>query len=464
MEMILLHHHQKSLPRIDAKAKLTSNDSKMVQDRLNINSCCSDPSYDSPVVPSNVSNSNYADSSLCVNSGSASYDDMCPGGAKTVTPCSLGFADDYYFDDYNHEDNDFEDDRDESTNIYTYPSGRLPLVPIDTNDTGDKKILHRTKKGKEEKKKESRLRKTSWLSKTFCVLPSNLDTVGDLSNDGIITNSSFDDENICFVSDEGSIIIEDEHDEDEIYIPARLDNRYLPEPKTQVKRGMNSIIREQAPRSFDDAFDVLFQNSLICNTWQNWYDEEDFQMPNISQTVLRFRSYDYPHNSSCDPTAKKKRIQYLRQNMTPFDIDELEFNQVPSNMHMSLELKKKTTSFSSARKKAKPRAKSAKRSPKEDDCEWHSNIIATCGNFSQTQEIEIVPSDNFNYDDDNDFLCYDSDPSDLIPSYRSSRKSRLGTLKEKRREHESTIEKGDLDEATSVDMVSVFTMLLFSLH
>ncbi len=326
---------------------------------------------------------------------------------EPITPCSL---------DFNSESQADVEDRDDNQNhIFTYPSGRLPLVPIDNRASSksrpdvDKEAIEKKHKKCAKKEKES----MSWISKTFCGLPSNstLDNLGDITNDEIAMNCPFDD-NVRFISDEGSVILVDDLDEGNANFYPYEDYAHTPQMKVGREK---SIFRERTPQTpSNDTFDNLFQHALSCNTWQNWYDDEVCYKSKTQLLSTRCIS-KHPYNSSIDPKAKKKKMHHLRLNISPFGMAAFEeTNQSPSKKYKPIKMRKKTISFpgkSHSQKKASANSKWTKNKSKKD-YEWSSSIIATCGNFSHTQDIEIVPKFNC-YDDESDgALCYDSDPGD----------------------------------------------------
>mmetsp|Transcript_20466 Transcript_20466/g.30740 ORF Transcript_20466/g.30740 Transcript_20466/m.30740 type:complete len:629 (+) Transcript_20466:46-1932(+) len=427
---------------------------------------CSSPecSYDTPVACS-------ADKAIIdkpmrsddVNILIRADDDTAQFDIEPITPCSLDFNDGHQAD---------TEERDDHHRVYTYPSGRLPLVPISGNHTISKTLQTDKKASEKEHVQHGKKRKESmsWISKTFCGLPSKstLDNVGDLSNDEIPMNCSFDD-SVRFVSDEGSVLLdveledelEDElvdeiHDNNANFYPYLGATNTLT-PQLKVSRG-RSIFRDRTPAT-PDTFDNLLQNALSCNTWQNWYDDEVCDRRKVSKCISNRRISKLPHNSSINPAEKKKRIYHLRKNISPFGIAEIEeTNLSPSKRYKPIKMKKKMISFPNKihyPKKASTNSRSTKIKPK-NEYQWSSSIIATCGNFSSTQEIEIVPDFNFCDDKNKVALCYDSDPGEFVPTTKTQHHKNRSKPTESRKMNDSRLEfdENDLiDEEMCEDIV-----------
>ena len=371
--------------------------------------------------------------------------------AVTITPNSVdGTAKDNF--QYSNQKSDGSI-RDDEVPVHTYPSGRQPLIPLPVN--GEMNTCHLSINEKIKETLPKTPENVSWLSKTFCVMPSNstLDEVDEYSNDEIVKNLSFDDENVCFISDEGSMMVEDESNDiteyhGSFYQPYDVDyTPYATIVPTENKPDPSKVENQQ----LDETFDSLIQSNLICNSWSNWYDDSE---PNKRQsTLVSPQETLHLFNSSRNPSKKMKRMEFLRSNLEPFGVNALEVN----NMHLSSEapilLSKKTVSFCTSKspKAFKPRTNNYQRMK---DCGWHSSIIA-CGHLSQTQEIEIVPTAHLDEGqiDCNEDFCYDSDPGEMTITSRTPKKTKTKSCLNLNVDQIDANE-GDVDEATSLEIVS----------
>lgn len=380
--------------------------------------------------------------------------------AVTITPCSFDGTDKDIFEYFDEQQSGHQEP------IHAYPSGRVPLVPLKINDNTNKDFRNEKVKISCSSSPES----GSWLSKTFCVRPSNstLDTVEEFSSDEIARKMSFDQHHVCYVSDEGSMIDEDETTDgsteyrNSFYHGNDYDcdlNLSIPQsPPIAFNSG-----QQQLEQQLDETFDYVVQSNLICNTWQNWYDDEEVKRRKPSmQTSLKVLTASHPYNSSRRPSKKKKRMQFLRSNLEPFGVNDLEVNFASPAFENPIELKKTSTSFSQSKSFQPFEAQGKKKRKSEEDCDWHASIIA-CGTLGHAeQEIEIVATREFETENEeyNEELCYDSDPCEMMTSIRREKKSTSRPVNRPRIYEDQTNE-GDLDDDTSLEIVSLLSLAAY---
>ena len=364
-----------------------------------------------------------------------------------VTPCSSGFVDEHErFDDYHI---DVIESKDNQEPIYKYPSGRLPLIPLADDGLRNRRIRPAVEKKK--KQKDISPDSVSWLEKTFCVVPSNstIDSVKEYDHEGIVMSRPFD-EPVHFISDEGSVAGDDDEDK-QLHTSPVINRSYTSYSPGQCECLDNITYRlHTSPTIYpqESGFSGFLQNGLICDSWKYWnFDDETIKRP---RPQMSFDDYQKnPHNSSINPDSKKKRIQNLRFNMDPFNMDGLKSSEVTPTIPVQEKLHKKTKSFSNTAKKTKPK----KKLPQQrsfNDCEWHSNVIANCGSIALTQEIEVVPSEGDFVDDrdDQSYLGYDSDPSELM--FTCERPND----KNQRERPPTSIDESEIDDSQCLQIVS----------
>lgn len=179
-------------------------------------------------------------------------------------------------------------------------------------------------------------------------------------------------------------------------------------------------------------FDKLFRlNGVLCNSFESWYDdttdndEVEFQS-GLSKTL------NIPQNSSTNPIARKMKMNHLRLNHSPFDVDETELTKGSLNTGkytpVGYDIIKKSFSNVSipkdfAVKKVPGKEISFKRTGVGKCSPFEGKA---CGTFVGNSIIETVPSEDDNIylnDEDDNHLCYDSDPSNLVSTRKSARKT-----------------------------------------
>jgi hypothetical protein len=175
-------------------------------------------------------------------------------------------------------------------NIYTYPSGRLPLVPLDDYDSNyARKAIMKKDLHEETEKNTLQQNSSSWISRTLCVVPdsTSCDSIGltEMYDTNKKINLS-DDGNVCHLLDEGSNCLQsfsresDTHDY-EIHKyrsdAALIDKSVAQNDETECKD--DSVKEESTTDAIEVKLETLAedffrQNSMVlCNTWKNWYND-----------------------------------------------------------------------------------------------------------------------------------------------------------------------------------------------
>ncbi len=374
-------------------------------------------------------------------------------------------------------------------NLYTYPSGRPPLVPLDWDKKSNGRKLPEVDKTKSQNRqgdREGEGEDMSWIERTLCIVhtPFNaVDHSDDQNNATCAPNDGYDSSTYTKVND--LCRNSSREDDDDAYFSSN--SSYEAEDMTEeaeqsqdpITRGSTmvhgdgqkvqpSLLQEQVSDKIQLNLEVLAslnnffkESSVLCNDWSSsWYNEME-QKSEVIQTKPNFhQNRDVPHNSTSNLAARKKRVEYLRRNLTPFESDWIELNQGAINVrkYSPVECDGVKFSFSNAFVASsnmekpgvdRPQMKSFQR----DDCvnECSPLIDTSCG-IGGTKDIEIVPSEE-ELSLDDDYFCYDSDPSDLMHLDRSPKNTR--TSKAKRSRKRSKVNVDAIDEATCLQKVSV---------
>jgi len=382
--------------------------------------------------------------------------------------------------------------------VYTYPSGRLPLIPVNKGD--------KTKKSGSNEKEEQKSQNGSWLTRSFCVVSSNsaLDTFSELSEqdyeqdyeqvyeqvyeqgsqslDSCIANyesschgslsssqNSYDKEKEDISSTEGSICmsvndcydneggdtssIEDNKmvscddsfhkEEDGICSPDKSVNitcndsfdqsSYKETNKSTEPAIEHPTSIEEEPELLDDTFDtVIPNNSLFCGSLYDWYDNA-YSTKKLNRPLTNMTQKHPPKNSVINVRAKMKKIQRLEQNMKAFELDDIELTQGALNIrkYSPVEFDRRSFSFSNVNTCTTP-------SSHKDSWQTKSKA-ATCGNLGHIPEVDLASKEETHQ------LYYDSDPCDMMPTRRSSRRRRKSQTAVAR-DDTTFVNGGDMDE------------------
>jgi len=328
-----------------------------------------------------------------------------------------------------------------------YPSGREPLVSIDLSHISNKAKVQQKPTMDKEKEKESDakdlIENFSWISRTLCIMPSNLtlDTVDEGSG-----------ANNFLISDNDMFVAVDTKKGEEARPIALCTKQEL-----QVTQKSDKNFSLSDIRSFMDRWpDIVsprgfFQsNNLVCNNFQDWYDDSKEEAKISSELDRNDKKKTPLTNSSNNPVSKKEKIKSLRLNISPFDVDGVELIQGSINMnkYSPVELDKQHFSFSKfdqlhskTESSRQEKQSSLYIAPKNSWYEYPS--LTTCGQFDGFDEDyeegleRSYGKTKQSYMDinDDDSLCYDSDPSDMMTSPKANvapklvRKHRRSLLK-----------------------------------
>ncbi len=328
--------------------------------------------------------------------------------------CDFGALGDETFNttrDFSREPNFFSSCKnDEVETIDRYPSGRKPLIPLKLkfNNNATKKDVVKIEPDDEEVN-ENMSESLSWFSRTLCAAPtdSTFDSSHQVNDVGVCNDGLthlFEEE-----EEKGPEKGQDDQNTDE-------DERgygNLSDKENKVETKDSSTMNNLG---------TFFRRSnILCDTWEDWYNMIDSKNElGLSQTDNRVA-----HNRSTNMTARKKKIEYLRKNLAPFDMDQIELKEGSINTekyspcdHGSIYFSFSNNGKLKTSKRSQP-IQSVMDSPDIRKCT--PMISRGCGNFRNIDDIPIAPSneDLDSNDNDDDDLYYDSDPSDLMLSVQS---------------------------------------------
>jgi len=197
----------------------------------------------------------------------------------------------------------------------------------------------------------------------------------------------------------------------------------------------------QVKSAEDNVFNKLLENNrFMCSGLESWYsmDEQDEEKFVEVEPEL-------PRNRSCYPEVRKKRIEHLKINLTPFELDESAIVKGSINCKKfdPIKFEKRHQSFSSFNIPS-PTSVTALKSPTMSS-RFECHELPTCG--PQANKLALVDWEE-NEDED---LCYDSDPNELLRS-----KAMVSQKKTERRKKEDVVE----DEIQTVSQLMGAKMLL----
>mmetsp|Transcript_16402 Transcript_16402/g.24620 ORF Transcript_16402/g.24620 Transcript_16402/m.24620 type:complete len:582 (+) Transcript_16402:142-1887(+) len=268
---------------------------------------------------------------------------------------------------------------------------------------------------------------SSWLGRSLCSQPS-LDDVSDDSRPCIESRS--DCESYCRVSrregveSNGALVsrelfrieidemVDDQielrpstssssssDDEDEEGVTSSLDNNYF---NNNSERGLSVIMNEEE-KCTTVMYNFLDGNKyMACSGQWYTYDSDELQLESESNNEC----VQVPRNRSRNPAERKKRIEQLQLNLTPFAVDELMFmkGSINTEKYSPVELNKRSRSFTV------PSPVSVATTPplaRNFQCYNYSEFnLPQCGN----KGAALIDWDESEEDD----VCYDSDPSEFL--------------------------------------------------
>ena len=180
---------------------------------------------------------------------------------------------------------------------------------------------------------------------------------------------------------------------------------------------------------------LLENNRFMCSGLESWYsmDEQDEEKFVEVEPEL-------PRNRSCYPEVRKKRIEHLKINLTPFELDESAIVKGSINCKKfdPIKFDKRHQSFS-AYDMPSPTSVTALKSPTMSS-RFECSELPTCGR--QANRLALVDWEEIEEED----LCYDSDPNELLRS-----KAMVSQKKTDRRKKEDVVE----DEIQTVSSLRV---------
>ena len=309
-----------------------------------------------------------------------------------------------------------------------YPSGRLPLVPLQEHRSFN---LHEGKEivqdeiecmnsGVDQVKRESTI---SWISRSLCAVPSVEDTLRllhDEDNEDHREDNRVDDEyetspismigNKSLSEDHYSRIsfpsfssqcsqvdssdnsdCESHHKHSETLktqpdgkVPGCIsitndDDEDTPAQGLKVTKEIGSLnlcmasIKDKGVElSLDNG--LVHTNGLWCSSWNDWYSDDRSVSQNAEDNcneILR--------NRAINLTARRVRINSLRMNLTPFDLDDddMAVGSINVERYTPGGLNKRTRSFSEAKLSFSQKRSPLKMRNSRQPFEWKT--VPTCG-------------------------------------------------------------------------------------
>lgn len=153
---------------------------------------------------------------------------------------------------------------------------------------------------------------------------------------------------------------------------------------------------------------LLEKNRFMCSGLENWYsvDESDHE-------IIVTDEPEMPRNRAGFPEGRKKRIEHLKINLTPFELDEAAIvkGSINSKKYDPVKFEKRNYSFSSFNTPSPTSVASMGSPSNRFDC--YNYELPTCGNTNATNVDKLALVD---WDDIEEDLCYDSDPNELLVS------------------------------------------------
>lgn len=280
---------------------------------------------------------------------------------------------------------------------------------------------------------------SSWISRTLCTAPSiiSLDTV----EEDCYSSSSFDDESPHKLnpSKERIIHICGSGERDPIQLEVGFDSGAsievcrIADPDQCLQEA--KMISQQRNRSDSQRFQKKDSfNFFLCNGLDNWYyhDEEREEKEEIRTEMNVPRN----KNRCSHPQSRRDRIELLRNNLSPFQKDEISrTKQFISSKYSPVEMNKRAFSFSDA--DVKSPCSVSQRQNSCGDQKKSQLLKISCNNACAFATVASSSSLTLSYlgDDDeyHESLCYDSDPGEVFTQFKSE--IRLSTSSEKHRGH-----------------------------
>lgn len=157
---------------------------------------------------------------------------------------------------------------------------------------------------------------------------------------------------------------------------------------------------------------------LFCNGFDSWYGSDD--ECDDEPTVVEVAENPSKQNRSMNPESRRKRIQKLQLNLDPFHTDDLLLAHQSMNAKYSpIEMNKRVHSFSSVDIKSPS-------SSCRTNFNHESNVLDI--SFGNVCTFTRTPSTNLfdiEESDDEEEICYDSDPGELLISGQHIARQRI---------------------------------------
>jgi len=276
-------------------------------------------------------------------------------------------------------------------------------------------------------------RRVAWLGRTLCSLPASPVAIRSIDDGTCLGTESRSDDNTVSPATQycderqGAVSpcdfeveIDDDGSHTQIEIKHSYDNacgwsspyEELSENFCQANDSFNSNSPVSPARCINrengNVFESLLEkNSFMCTGLDNWYNTsiDDYEHEPICKDVP-----EMPRNRSAFPAGRKKRIENLKINLTPFELDSAIFvkSSVNSKKYSPIEMEKRTRSFSQYKGSISPTSVANTTSTTEV---FSCYTLPTCGQRYSTGSALVDWDEN-----EEDDLCYDSDPNDLLVS------------------------------------------------
>lgn len=301
---------------------------------------------------------------------------------------------------------------------YSLNRDRHPLTQIETAISAHTELGKEKDKSKIGRVVDGSIRQASWHSHNntaLCSLPSTLRSMDDSTLDSEHRNDSnssriaeHDDRQGAVSPHNFEVEIEDDGSLTQIEIKHSYEKgcdwSSTNDTETESFYEADSSFLSMSPVSpmqieNETIFENLLQkNRFICTGLDSWYKEDD-ELDPIDQDVT-----EMPRNRSTFPEGRKKRIEHLTINLTPFELDDtvLVKRSVNSRKYSPF---RRVRSFSEYKGPSSPASVANTGSPTN---RFSCYALPSC----QGKGSALVDWD----DNDEEDLCYDSDPNDILVS------------------------------------------------
>jgi len=297
----------------------------------------------------------------------------------------------------------------ESHNITSATSSFIPLdARSNSNSSNDRESIFRDNENN-----------SGWLSRTLCSLPSTpaseaiIDDLQEFeSRADSETHHAESDAERQDTEDPYSFQVEiDEDGMTQIEVTRSVDdNCWSPTTPTE-SLSEDNFVRGPSLSLFDQKNDVidalLLRNPFMCSGLDTWYNVDESEQTNI--LVQDEPEMPRINNRSSNLEGRKNRIERLKLNLTPFELDDAAIvkGAINSKRYSPVEIQKRVHSFSTF----KPTSPTTVTISPTPSSRFECYNLPNCGNIS-VHNAALIDWDE-SYDED---LCYDSDPNELLVS------------------------------------------------